>query len=160
MLTDPLAFFSYAPFLTSLPQRAWLYLQPIFASEDIQRQLPAEAKRFTGADKTWRATMQAARGGTTAVAVPVVAAPAGGAATAGPQPFPGTKALPLCSNAKLRDRFAEANKLLELVQKASRVCATTFILPSLTFSDRRWGKTVVGVHMYHPFHIQHIHQSR
>lgn len=111
-------------------QRAWLYLQPIFASEDIQRQLPAEAKRFAGADKTWRATMQAAKGSSaaaSAAAAPsATAAPTagsahggggGGASSSGPQPFSGAKALPLCSNAKLRDRFAESNKLLELVQK-------------------------------------------
>jgi dynein axonemal heavy chain len=38
-------------------QRQWLSLQPIFASPDINKQLPAEGKRFTTVDKAWRMTM-------------------------------------------------------------------------------------------------------
>lgn len=44
-------------------QRNWLYLQPIFDSEDINKQLPAEGKRFSSVDKHWRATMMSAGGG-------------------------------------------------------------------------------------------------
>lgn len=44
-------------------QRNWLYLQPIFDSEDINKQLPAEGKRFASVDKHWRATMSSAGGG-------------------------------------------------------------------------------------------------
>lgn len=44
-------------------QRNWLYLQPIFDSEDINKQLPAEGKRFASVDKHWRATMTSAGGG-------------------------------------------------------------------------------------------------
>lgn len=44
-------------------QRNWLYLQPIFDSEDINKQLPAEGKRFASVDKHWRATMMSAGGG-------------------------------------------------------------------------------------------------
>ncbi|KAH8086149.1 1-aminocyclopropane-1-carboxylate synthase [Aureococcus anophagefferens] len=40
-------------------QRVWMYLEPIFGSEDIMRQLPTEARRFNDVDKLWRATMKA-----------------------------------------------------------------------------------------------------
>lgn len=39
-------------------QRNWMYLQPIFDSDDINRQLPAEGKRFTGVDRMWRKTIE------------------------------------------------------------------------------------------------------
>ncbi|ORY49032.1 hypothetical protein BCR33DRAFT_714104 [Rhizoclosmatium globosum] len=42
-------------------QRSWLYLEPIFASDDIVTQLPAESKRFTTMDRTWRRIMQQAK---------------------------------------------------------------------------------------------------
>ena len=35
-------------------QRSWLYLQLIFDSQDIARQLPSETKRFRAVDNTWR----------------------------------------------------------------------------------------------------------
>jgi dynein heavy chain len=38
-------------------QRTWMYLEPIFGSEDIMRQLPTEAKRFQGVDTLWRKTL-------------------------------------------------------------------------------------------------------
>ena len=41
--------------------RSWMYLQPIFESEDIMKQLPAEAKRFKTIDQTWRKTMEEVR---------------------------------------------------------------------------------------------------
>ena len=41
-------------------QRSWMYLEPIFSSEDIMRQLPTEGKRFAGVDRTWRKTLNAA----------------------------------------------------------------------------------------------------
>ena len=41
-------------------QRTWMYLEPIFASEDIMRQLPAEARRFNDVDKIWRKVMSEA----------------------------------------------------------------------------------------------------
>ena len=34
-------------------QKAWMYLQPIFDSDDIMRQLPTEGKRFKHVDATW-----------------------------------------------------------------------------------------------------------
>ena len=35
-------------------QRQWMYLEPIFSSDDIMQQLPMEAKRFQAVDRTWR----------------------------------------------------------------------------------------------------------
>ena len=41
-------------------QRSWMYLEPIFASDDIMRQLPAEGKRFVSVDRAWRRLMNSA----------------------------------------------------------------------------------------------------
>jgi len=35
-------------------QRSWVYLQPIFGSDDIQRQMPQEGRRFAEADRVFR----------------------------------------------------------------------------------------------------------
>ena len=79
-------------------QRSWMYLEPIFSSADIQKQLPTEYKRFAGVDKNWRTTLTAARGG------------------AGAHPTP-QKAIQFCANPKLLERWQEGNRFLELVQK-------------------------------------------
>ena len=42
-------------------QRQWMYLEPIFSSEDIMQQLPLEGKRFATVDRTWRKTTDAAK---------------------------------------------------------------------------------------------------
>ena len=42
-------------------QRTWMYLQPIFDSEDIMRQLPTEARRFNDVDKIWRKILAEAK---------------------------------------------------------------------------------------------------
>uniref|UniRef100_K3WFJ4 Uncharacterized protein n=1 Tax=Globisporangium ultimum (strain ATCC 200006 / CBS 805.95 / DAOM BR144) TaxID=431595 RepID=K3WFJ4_GLOUD len=39
-------------------QRTWLYLEAIFNSEDIMRQMPTEARRFASVDALWRKTME------------------------------------------------------------------------------------------------------
>ncbi|KAI9175897.1 hypothetical protein H9P43_006261 [Blastocladiella emersonii ATCC 22665] len=72
-------------------QRQWMYLEPIFGSADIVRQLPVESKRFATVDKAWRKAMAAA-----AVKPGVV---------------------DTCADAKLLDTFRECNKLLEMVAK-------------------------------------------
>ena len=72
-------------------QSVWLYLEPIFASEDIMRQMPTEAKRFTQVDRLWRKVMLAT------VAKPNV--------------------LLATAQEGLLGSFQEANRLLELIQK-------------------------------------------
>ena len=39
-------------------QRAWLYLEPIFGSQEIMRQMPKEGRKFAAVDALWRRTMQ------------------------------------------------------------------------------------------------------
>ncbi|XP_041110137.1 dynein heavy chain 3, axonemal-like isoform X2 [Polyodon spathula] len=42
-------------------QMAWLYLEPIFGSEDIRNQIPVEGKLFEAVDSTWRQVMTEAQ---------------------------------------------------------------------------------------------------
>lgn len=42
-------------------QRSWLYLEPIFSSEDIVRQLPVESKRYQTMERMWRKIMKQAK---------------------------------------------------------------------------------------------------
>jgi dynein heavy chain len=72
-------------------QRNWLYLQPIFESADINRQLPVEGKKFATVDKNWRGAI------TSAKITP--------------------KVLEYCDNGKLLEKFKESDILLEQVQK-------------------------------------------
>ncbi|XP_052086994.1 dynein axonemal heavy chain 1-like isoform X4 [Mytilus californianus] len=72
-------------------QRSWLYLEPIFSSDDIQRQLPVESKRYQTMDRIWRKIMKTARDN--------------------PQ------VISLCPDNRLLDNLRESNKLLEQVQK-------------------------------------------
>jgi len=72
-------------------QRQWMYLQPIFASEDIQEQLPVEAKKFTQVDRMWRRALAEAK------ARPHM--------------------LTVCTNKTQLGQFVDANKHLDTVQK-------------------------------------------
>ena len=72
-------------------QKVWLYLEPIFGSDDIMRQMPTEGRRFAAVDALWRKTMALA------VRTPSV--------------------LRMCSTDKLLEKFREANKFLEMIQK-------------------------------------------
>ena len=73
-------------------QKNWLYLQPIFDSPDINKQLPAEGKRFATVDKHWRQTL--------------------GSASSGQMPV-----ILFCNDPKLLQKFQESNNLLDMVQK-------------------------------------------
>ena len=42
-------------------QKSCLYLEPIFSSDDIMRQLPVEGKRYQTMDRMWRKVMLAAK---------------------------------------------------------------------------------------------------
>ncbi|KAM6256563.1 LOW QUALITY PROTEIN: dynein axonemal heavy chain 1 [Porphyrio hochstetteri] len=72
-------------------QRSWLYLEPIFRSEDIKRQLPLESERFQDMDSHWRNIMK----------------------TANENP----EVISLCPDPVLLENLCGCNKLLELVQK-------------------------------------------
>ena len=72
-------------------QRSWLYLQPIFDSDDIMKQLPTEGKRFATVDKNWRQTM-----------VSAIRKP---------------HAITFCANERLLKSFTEGVAFLDLVQK-------------------------------------------
>ncbi|TGZ66131.1 hypothetical protein CRM22_005485 [Opisthorchis felineus] len=72
-------------------QRQWLYLEPIFSSEDINRQLPVESKRYQTMDRIWRKVMK----------------------QAADQP----QVITLCPDARLLNSLRECNRLLDQVQK-------------------------------------------
>ncbi|KAM8930485.1 dynein axonemal heavy chain 1 isoform 1-T1 [Pelodytes ibericus] len=72
-------------------QRSWLYLEPIFSSEDINRQLPVESKRYQTMERTWRKIMRNAE--------------------------ENKQVISMCPDPRLLESLRECNKLLELVQK-------------------------------------------
>ncbi|KAL7843672.1 hypothetical protein AOLI_G00251840 [Acnodon oligacanthus] len=72
-------------------QRSWLYLEPIFSSDDINRQLPLEGRRYQTMERTWRKVMKAANDN--------------------------RQVIELCPDPRLLDSLRDCNKLLEQVQK-------------------------------------------
>jgi dynein heavy chain len=74
-----------------LCQRSWLYLEPIFSSDDINRQLPVEGKRYQTMDRLWRKIMNNAK--------------------------QDPKVISFCPDARLLENLRECNKLLDQVQK-------------------------------------------
>ena len=72
-------------------QRSWLYLEPIFSSDDINRQLPVESKRYQTMDRTWRKIMKNTKDN--------------------------PKVISICNDQRLCDKLKECNQLLEQVQK-------------------------------------------
>nr|XP_033782541.1 dynein heavy chain 1, axonemal isoform X1 [Geotrypetes seraphini]XP_033782544.1 dynein heavy chain 1, axonemal isoform X1 [Geotrypetes seraphini]XP_033782545.1 dynein heavy chain 1, axonemal isoform X1 [Geotrypetes seraphini]XP_033782546.1 dynein heavy chain 1, axonemal isoform X1 [Geotrypetes seraphini]XP_033782547.1 dynein heavy chain 1, axonemal isoform X1 [Geotrypetes seraphini] len=72
-------------------QRSWLYLEPIFSSEDINRQLPVESKRYQTMERIWRKIMKNAE--------------------------ENKQVISLCPDPRLLENLRECNKLLEMVQK-------------------------------------------
>ncbi|XP_053933024.1 dynein axonemal heavy chain 1 [Cuculus canorus] len=72
-------------------QRSWLYLEPIFRSEDIKRQLPLESQHYQAMDTEWRNIMKNAN--------------------------ENPEVISLCPDPTLLENLRKCNKLLELVQK-------------------------------------------
>jgi dynein heavy chain len=68
-----------------------MYLQPIFDSDDIMKQLPTEGKRFKHVDATWRQELNAAR--------------------------ENPKIIECCAVEGLNDKWRECNVYLDMVQK-------------------------------------------
>jgi dynein heavy chain len=80
-----------------LCQQGWLYLEPIFGSEDIMQQMPNEGRKFKAVDTVWRQTME--------------------------QLSKNPEVLTVCSDNELLNSLKEANKLLEQVNLCFRaVC--------------------------------------
>ncbi|MBZ3886078.1 Dynein heavy chain 1, axonemal [Sciurus carolinensis] len=83
-------------------QRSWLYLEPIFSSEDITRQLPVESKRYQTMERIWRKIMKNVYENREARA---------------PLEAQQLTVINVCSDQRLLDSLRDCNKLLDLVQK-------------------------------------------
>lgn len=73
-------------------QRQWMYLENIFNAEDIQKQLPSEAKQFQIVDKFWRDIMMRCK--------------------------KNSLIIECCGSEALLSKFQNANKTLEDIQKS------------------------------------------
>ncbi|KAL0978572.1 hypothetical protein UPYG_G00172390 [Umbra pygmaea] len=72
-------------------QCSWLYLEPIFSSDDINEQLPVEGKRYQTMERTWRRVMKSA--------------------------YDNKQVIEICPDPHLLASLKDCNKMLELVQK-------------------------------------------
>ena len=71
-------------------QRSWMYLEPIFQSPDIMRQMPKETMRFQAVDGVWRKVLSGV--------------------------YENPKALDVTNDDKVVARFEQANEKLEQIQ--------------------------------------------
>jgi len=72
-------------------QATWLYLEPIFSSEDIMAQMPEESRKFSIVDSYWRAIMM--------------------------ESIKDTNCLVVTDQPNMLQRLVEANNLLEDIQR-------------------------------------------
>ncbi|XP_058804505.1 dynein axonemal heavy chain 1-like [Phymastichus coffea] len=72
-------------------QKFWMYLEPIFSSEDISKQLPIEAKKYKTMERNWRRIMKEA--------------------------FDNPIMIKICPDKTLLESLRECMNLLEVVQK-------------------------------------------
>lgn len=72
-------------------QKEWIYLEPIFTSEDIARQLPVETKKYQTMERIWCRIMTTA--------------------------FSCNKVMVICPDSRLYDSLIEARHLLSIVSK-------------------------------------------
>ncbi|CAG9819626.1 unnamed protein product [Phaedon cochleariae] len=72
-------------------QKQWMYLEPIFTSADITRQLPVESKKYNSMERTWKRIMR------NATECPNI--------------------IEYCGDRKLLESLKDANHILEVVQK-------------------------------------------
>ena len=72
-------------------QKTWMYLEPIFQSPDIMRQMPTEGRRFATVDKAWRRIMEETQQNPRAIAA--------------------------ATKESLLPKFTECNVLLDKIQK-------------------------------------------
>ncbi|XP_056631499.1 dynein axonemal heavy chain 1-like [Diorhabda sublineata] len=72
-------------------QKQWMYLEPIFTSEDITKQLPVESKKYNSMERTWKRIMRSA------LDCPQI--------------------IEYCGNRPLLEVLRDANHILQVVQK-------------------------------------------